>query len=40
MLSLRSIWRVAQIAPAAFVKMRARSFGTEVPQDDVKPEGE
>jgi hypothetical protein len=31
-LSLRRIWRAASRTPT----VRARSFGTEVPQDDVK----
>jgi hypothetical protein len=33
-LSLRRIWRVADIHLAAVVAVRARSFRTEVPQDD------
>jgi hypothetical protein len=35
MLSLRSIWRGPYLNFSATVAMRARSFGTEVPQDDV-----
>jgi hypothetical protein len=34
MLSLRSIWRGADLRLAANVVLRAISFGTEVPQDD------
>ena len=35
MLSLRSIWRTADVK-AAIMRVHARSFGTDVPQDDVK----
>jgi len=34
MLSLRSIWREAYVRRAGVHAARARSFGTEVPQDD------
>ena len=34
MLSLRSISRVAHLQMVSIVQMRARSFGTKVPQDD------
>jgi hypothetical protein len=34
MLSLLSIWREADMRCSWHVELRARSFGTEVPQDD------
>ena len=34
MLSLRSIWRGPYLNSSATLATRARSFGTEVPQDD------
>ena len=34
MLSLRSIWRGAYVKDGGIVQLRARSFGTIVPQDD------
>jgi hypothetical protein len=38
MLSLRSIWREADVPLAAIVTVRARSFETKVSQDDASGE--